>query len=52
VVYLKIYEGKTFQQIADWGGVSINTVASRYRYAIEKLREHLAIERRIEGKPS
>jgi RNA polymerase sigma-70 factor (ECF subfamily) len=52
VVYLKIYEGKTFQQIADWVGVSINTIASRYRYAIEKLREHLAIERRIEGKPS
>ncbi len=52
VVYLKIYEGKTFQQIADWVGVSINTVASRYRYAIEKLREHLAIERRIEGTPS
>jgi RNA polymerase sigma-70 factor (ECF subfamily) len=43
VVYLKVYEGKTFQRIADWVGVSINTVASRYRYAMEKLREQLAV---------
>jgi RNA polymerase sigma-70 factor, ECF subfamily len=44
VVYLKIYEGKTFQQIADWVGVSINTITSRYRYAMEKLRERLGVE--------
>ena len=42
VVYLKIHEGKTFQEIADCVGASINTVASRYRHAIEKLRERLA----------
>ena len=49
VVYLRVYEGKTFQEIADWLAVSINTVASRYRYAMEKLRERLAVERNVEG---
>jgi RNA polymerase sigma-70 factor (ECF subfamily) len=38
VVHLKIFEGWTFQEIADLAGESINTVASRYRYAIEKMR--------------
>jgi RNA polymerase sigma-70 factor (ECF subfamily) len=38
VVHLKIFEGMTFQEIADATGESINTVASRYRYAIEKMR--------------
>jgi DNA-directed RNA polymerase specialized sigma24 family protein len=28
----------TFQEIADLTGESINTAASRYRYATEKLR--------------
>jgi RNA polymerase sigma-70 factor, ECF subfamily len=41
VVHLKVFEGMTFQEIADVTGESINTVASRYRYAIEKLRVHL-----------
>jgi RNA polymerase sigma-70 factor (ECF subfamily) len=41
VVHLKVYEGLTFQEIADVAGESINTIASRYRYAIEKLREQL-----------
>jgi RNA polymerase sigma-70 factor (ECF subfamily) len=41
VVHLKAFEGMTFQEIADLTGESINTVASRYRYAIEKLRVHL-----------
>ena len=31
----------TFQEIADQLDESINTVASRYRYAIEKLRDKL-----------
>ncbi len=35
---MKVFEGMTFQEIADMTGESINTVASRYRYAIEKLR--------------
>jgi RNA polymerase sigma-70 factor (ECF subfamily) len=41
VVHLKIFEGLTFQEIADRTEESINTVASRYRYAIEKMRAHL-----------
>ena len=45
VVHLKIFEGMTFQEIADATGESINTAASRYRYAIEKLRAHLHVRR-------
>jgi RNA polymerase sigma-70 factor, ECF subfamily len=41
VIHLKVFEGMTFQEIADMTGESINTVASRYRYAIEKLRAQL-----------
>jgi RNA polymerase sigma-70 factor (ECF subfamily) len=41
VVHLKVFEGMTFQEIADMTGESINTVASRYRYAIDKLRGQL-----------
>jgi RNA polymerase sigma-70 factor (ECF subfamily) len=41
VVHLKVFEGMTFQEIADMTDESINTVASRYRYAIEKLRAQL-----------
>ena len=42
VVHLKVYEAMTFQQIADLLGLSLNTAASRYRYATEKLRQSLA----------
>ena len=38
VVHLKVFEGMTFQDIADLCDESINTIASRYRYAIEKMR--------------
>jgi RNA polymerase sigma-70 factor (ECF subfamily) len=38
VIALKIDAGLTFVQIANVLGVSLNTAASRYRYAIEKLR--------------
>ena len=41
VVYLKVFEGLTFQEIADRCEVSINTAASRYRYATETLRRVL-----------
>ena len=41
VVVLKIYQGKTFQEIGRLLGVSINTAASRYRYALERLRSLL-----------
>ena len=38
VIALKIDGGLTFAEIASVLGTSINTVASRYRYAIEKIR--------------
>jgi RNA polymerase sigma-70 factor (ECF subfamily) len=41
VILLKIDGELTFAQIADVLAVSINTAASRYRYALEKLREIL-----------
>jgi RNA polymerase sigma-70 factor (ECF subfamily) len=45
VLHLKVFEGMTFQEISDQLGESINTVASRYRYAIEKLRGQLGAPR-------
>jgi len=41
VVHLHVYEGMTFQEIADASGESINTIASRYRYALAKLKQTL-----------
>ncbi len=41
VVILKLWEEMTFAEIADVLGESPNTVASRYRYALEKLAVHL-----------
>ncbi len=41
VVHLKLWEGLTFVEIADALQVSPNTVASRYRYGLDKLRELL-----------
>lgn len=41
VVILKIWEGMTFQEIAAVTGESLNTVASRYRYALSKLQSTL-----------
>ena len=38
-VFLKVFDGLTFKEIASVCGVSANTAASRYRYGIEKLRE-------------
>lgn len=42
VVHLHVFEGWTFQEVADACGESVNTVASRYRYALGRLRESLA----------
>lgn len=42
VVALKIDGGLTFAEIAAVTGTSLNTAASRYRYALEKLRASLA----------
>jgi RNA polymerase sigma factor (sigma-70 family) len=41
VVHLHVFEGWTFQQVADASDTSINTVAARYRYALGKLRQML-----------
>ena len=41
VIILKIYRQKTFLEISRLLGLSQNTVASRYRYAMEKLRNLL-----------
>ena len=41
VVVLKTWSALTFQQIADTLGIPLNTAASRYRYALEHLREAL-----------
>ena len=41
VIALHVFEGLTFQEIADAAGLSINTVAARYRYALGKLRRVL-----------
>ena len=41
VVHLHVFEGMTFQEVAGATGESINTAASRYRYALGKLREVL-----------
>lgn len=46
VLHLKIWEKKTFAEIAGILDVSPNTVASRYRYAIDKLEQSL----RLKGK--
>ena len=38
VIYLHVFEGLTFQEIATSLEASLNTVAARYRYALERLR--------------
>jgi RNA polymerase sigma-70 factor (ECF subfamily) len=42
VVTLKLWGGLTFQEIATAMGISINTVAGRYRYALGALQKQLA----------
>jgi RNA polymerase sigma-70 factor (ECF subfamily) len=44
VLVLKIWGGLSFPQVAAALGISANTAASRYRYALAKLREQLAEE--------
>jgi RNA polymerase sigma-70 factor, ECF subfamily len=41
VAHLKLWEGLTFEQIAATLDIPPNTAASRYRYALDKLRERL-----------
>jgi RNA polymerase sigma factor (sigma-70 family) len=42
VVHLHVYEGMTFQEVANATAESINTVSARYRYALARLRKELA----------
>jgi RNA polymerase sigma-70 factor (ECF subfamily) len=48
VVVLKIWEEMTFIQIAEILGIPPSTVASRYRYAIEKLTSKLQVVGEVE----
>ena len=41
VVHLKLWEGLTFERIAELLGIPLNTAASRYRYGLDKLRQRL-----------
>jgi len=41
VVVLKVWEEMTFSEIAEVLEISANTAASRYRYALDKLRDEL-----------
>jgi RNA polymerase sigma-70 factor (ECF subfamily) len=41
VVHLKLWEGLTFEAIAATLDIPSNTAASRYRYGLDKLRDHL-----------
>jgi RNA polymerase sigma-70 factor (ECF subfamily) len=41
VVHLKLWEGLTFEAIADALRIPPNTAASRYRYGLDKLRDRL-----------
>ena len=44
VVVLKIWGGLTFAEIGQATGISPNTAASRYRYALERLQDELSEE--------
>ncbi len=41
VAHLKLWEGLTFEEIAETLDIPLNTAASRYRYALDKLRDRL-----------
>ncbi|MBT8037744.1 MAG: sigma-70 family RNA polymerase sigma factor [Verrucomicrobiae bacterium] len=46
VIVMKIWGERTFAEIGEHLGVSLNTVASRYRYGLERLRKALEVSRR------
>ncbi|MDZ4286437.1 MAG: sigma-70 family RNA polymerase sigma factor [Prosthecobacter sp.] len=41
VAQMKLWDGLTFEEIATVQGIPLNTAASRYRYALDKLRARL-----------
>lgn len=45
VLHMKVYENKTLLEIGNIIDASANTVASRYRYALDKLRKMLGSTR-------
>ncbi|NWK54280.1 RNA polymerase sigma factor [Verrucomicrobiaceae bacterium N1E253] len=45
VIIMKIWGERTFAEIGEILGVSLNTVASRYRYGLERLRKSLNTSR-------
>ena len=45
VIIMKIWGGHTFAEIGETFGVSLNTVASRYRYGLRQLRKGLGLSR-------
>jgi RNA polymerase sigma-70 factor (ECF subfamily) len=45
VIILKVWGNHTFAEIGEMLGVSLNTVASRYRYGLERLRRALETPR-------
>jgi RNA polymerase sigma-70 factor (ECF subfamily) len=49
IVVMRIWSGLTLEEVAAATGVSLNTAASRYRYALEKLREQLKPYQRLEA---
>ena len=49
IVHLKVYEDQTFEQIANLLAIPPNTAASRYRYAMDKLRDRLATFQKDNG---
>ena len=48
VIVLKVWGEHTFAEIGEMLDVSLNTVASRYRYGLEHLRKSLEASRRAE----
>jgi RNA polymerase sigma-70 factor (ECF subfamily) len=42
-IHLHVFEGFTLREIAEFLDLSINTVATRYRYAISKLKRILTV---------
>jgi RNA polymerase sigma-70 factor (ECF subfamily) len=48
-VFLRVWSGMTLQEIAVVLEIPMNTVASRYRYALDKLRERLQPARNARG---
>jgi RNA polymerase sigma-70 factor (ECF subfamily) len=50
VVVMRVWSGMTLEEVAAATAAPLNTVASRYRYALEKLRERLRPYERTENR--